>query len=121
MPAASPTGPVLVVAQTDLWLCGYEACMCSTHDANARIIVLRSMFRALFRYPQNSKFFHFLSITSIFNHFHGALNVGKKKLIVQFSWKSRDESFELSWSTIEQYLPNKTKMVLVIRFTFFAK
>ena len=34
--------------------------------------------RALFRYPQNSKFFHSLSITSIFSRLHGALNVGKK-------------------------------------------
>ena len=34
--------------------------------------------RALFRSPPNSKFFHFLSITSIFSRLHGALNVGKK-------------------------------------------
>jgi len=33
---------------------------------------------ALFRLPQNSKFFHSLSITSIFRRMHGALNVGKK-------------------------------------------
>ena len=33
---------------------------------------------ALFRYPQNSKFFHSLSITSIFSRLHEALNVGKK-------------------------------------------
>ena len=33
---------------------------------------------ALFRYPQNSKFFHSLSITSIFGRMHEALNVGKK-------------------------------------------
>jgi hypothetical protein len=35
-----------------------------------------------------------LSITSIFGRMHGALNVGKKKLIAQFGSKSRDESFE---------------------------
>jgi hypothetical protein len=46
---------------------------------------------------------------------HGVLNVGKKYLIIQFSSKSRDESFEPSWSTIGQYLSNKTKMVLFIR------
>ena len=34
--------------------------------------------RALFRLTQNSKFFHSLSITSIFGHMYGALNVGKK-------------------------------------------
>ena len=33
---------------------------------------------ALFRLPQSSKFFHSLSITSIFGRMHGALNVGKK-------------------------------------------
>jgi hypothetical protein len=33
---------------------------------------------ALFSLPQSSKFFHSLSITSIFNHLHGVLNVGKK-------------------------------------------
>jgi hypothetical protein len=50
---------------------------------------------------------------------HEVVNVGKKKLITQFSWKSRDESFEPSWSTMGQYLPNKTKVVLFIRFIFF--
>jgi hypothetical protein len=33
---------------------------------------------ALFSLPQSSKFFHSLSITSIFNCLHGVLNVGKK-------------------------------------------
>ena len=33
---------------------------------------------ALFRLPQNSKFFHSLSITLIFGRIHGALNVDKK-------------------------------------------
>jgi hypothetical protein len=33
---------------------------------------------ALFSLPQSSKFFHSLSITSIFNRLHGVLNVGKK-------------------------------------------
>jgi hypothetical protein len=32
----------------------------------------------LFRWHQNSKFFHSLSVTSIFNCLHGVLNVGKK-------------------------------------------
>jgi hypothetical protein len=32
----------------------------------------------LFRWHQNSKFFHSLSITSICNCLHGVLNVGKK-------------------------------------------
>ena len=41
-----------------------------------------------------------------------------KKLIIQFSWKSRDKSFEPSWSTIRQYLLNKTKVVLFIRFIY---
>ena len=77
--------------------------------------------QALFRSPPNSKFFHSLSITSIFSRLHGVLNVGKKKLITQFSWKSRDESFEPSWSTIGQYLPNKTKVVLFIRLKKLSK
>ena len=34
--------------------------------------------QALFRLPQNSKFFRSLSVTSIFGRMHGALNVGKK-------------------------------------------
>ena len=34
--------------------------------------------RALFRCIPNSKFFHSLSITSIFSRLHGVLNVGKK-------------------------------------------
>jgi hypothetical protein len=33
---------------------------------------------ALFSLPQSSKFFHSLSITSIFNRLHGLLNVDKK-------------------------------------------
>jgi hypothetical protein len=33
---------------------------------------------ALFSLPQSSKFFHSLSITSIFNRLHGVLNVAKK-------------------------------------------
>jgi hypothetical protein len=36
------------------------------------------LFNALFSLPQSSKFFHSLSITSIFNRLHGVLNVGKK-------------------------------------------
>ena len=63
--------------------------------------------------------FFTLSITLIFSRLYGALNIGKKKLITQFSWKSRDESFELSLSTIRQYLPNKTKMLLFIGLKFF--
>jgi hypothetical protein len=47
------------------------------------------------------------------------VNVDKKYLIIQFSWKSRDESFEPSWSTIGQYLSNKTKVVLFIGLKFF--
>ena len=34
--------------------------------------------KALFRLPQNFKFFHSLCITLIFRHMYGALNVGKK-------------------------------------------
>jgi hypothetical protein len=68
---------------------------------------------AWFSLPQSSKFFHSLSITSIFNRLHGVLNVGKKN-----SWKSRDESFEPSWSMIGQYLPNKTKVILFIGLKF---
>jgi hypothetical protein len=69
---------------------------------------------------QKLEFFHSLSITSIFRLMHEVVNVGKKKLITQFSWKSRDESFEPSWSTIGQYLLNKTKVVLFIGFKKFA-
>ena len=37
----------------------------------------------------------------IFEHIHGTLNVDKKnKLITQFSWESRDESFKPSYSMI---------------------
>jgi len=36
------------------------------------------VYWALFRWPQNSKFFHSLSITLIFGHMHRALNIGKK-------------------------------------------
>jgi hypothetical protein len=35
-------------------------------------------YSALFTLPQSSKFFHSLSITSVFNRLHGVLNVGKK-------------------------------------------
>ena len=34
--------------------------------------------RALFRLSQNFKFFHSLSMTSIFGRMYGALNIGKK-------------------------------------------
>jgi hypothetical protein len=30
----------------------------------------------------------------MFEHMHKALNVDEKKLITQFSWKPRDESFK---------------------------
>jgi hypothetical protein len=43
-----------------------------THDA------ARTATKPMFRSPQNSKFFHSLSITSIFSRLHGVLNVGKK-------------------------------------------
>ena len=33
---------------------------------------------ALFRLPQNSKFFYSLFITSIFSRMYGVLNIGKK-------------------------------------------
>jgi hypothetical protein len=36
------------------------------------------LFNVLFSLPQNSKFFHPLSIISIFNRLYGVLNVGKK-------------------------------------------
>jgi hypothetical protein len=41
-------------------------------------VVCDCEFMALFRLPQNSKLFYSFSITSIFRHMHGALNVGKK-------------------------------------------
>jgi hypothetical protein len=40
---------------------------------------IRKQTNASFSLPQSSKFFHSLSITSIFNRLHGVLNVGKKK------------------------------------------
>jgi hypothetical protein len=51
---------------------------------------------------------------------YATLNVGKK-IITQFSWKSRDESFEPSWSTIRQYLPNKMKVILFIGLRIFLQ
>ena len=51
---------------------------------------------ALFRLPQNFKFFHSLYYITIFGRMYGALNIGKKKLITRFGCKSRDESFEPS-------------------------
>jgi hypothetical protein len=41
-------------------------------------INFRCQLWALFRCHPNSKFFHSLSITSIFSRLHGVLNVGKK-------------------------------------------
>jgi hypothetical protein len=40
--------------------------------------MLAAKVTALFSLPQSSKFFHSLSITSIFNRLHEVLNVGKK-------------------------------------------
>jgi hypothetical protein len=45
---------------------------------NSAHLIIAPETRALFSYPQNSKFFHSLSITSIFSRLHGVLNVGKK-------------------------------------------
>ena len=42
------------------------------------VLILEIVTRALFSSLQNSKFFHSLSITSIFSRLHGVLNVGKK-------------------------------------------
>jgi len=44
----------------------------------ARLAMRSITIRALFRYPQNSKFFHSLSITSIFSRLYRALNINKK-------------------------------------------
>jgi hypothetical protein len=41
------------------------------------IVVVDKFSKALFRYPSNFKFLHFLSITSNFEHMHGALNIDK--------------------------------------------
>jgi hypothetical protein len=40
------------------------------------------------------KIFQDSSSHQIFGHIHGALNIDKKKLIIQLGRKSRDESFE---------------------------
>ena len=44
----------------------------------ARFPCIARLAGALFSSLQNSKFFHSLSITLIFNRLYGALNVGKK-------------------------------------------
>jgi hypothetical protein len=49
------------------------------YSSRVRLIgALRIETGALFSLPQSSKFFHSLSITSIFNRLNGVLNVGKK-------------------------------------------
>jgi hypothetical protein len=40
----------------------------------------KAQTKPMFRSPQNSKFFHSLSITSIFSRLYGVLNVGKKNI-----------------------------------------
>jgi hypothetical protein len=52
---------------------------------NSELVMLRCSWKwkpfwPMFRSPQNSKFFHSLSITSIFSRLHGVLNVGKKNI-----------------------------------------
>jgi len=47
---------------------------------------------------------------------YGALNIDKnKKLIAQFTCKSRDESFKPSYSMIEQCVPNKNESVMILQ------
>jgi hypothetical protein len=49
-------------------------------DARRRAFMWTCASGPMFRSPQNSKFFHSLSITSIFSRLHGVLNVGKKNI-----------------------------------------
>jgi len=47
---------------------------------------------------------------------YGALNIDEnKKLIIQFVCKSRDESFEPSYSIIGQCLSNKSESATVLK------
>jgi hypothetical protein len=48
------------------------------NDSARNFLESKKEIRPMFRSPQNSKFFHSLSITSIFSRLHGVLNVGKK-------------------------------------------
>jgi len=50
--------------------------------------------KALFRSHPKSKIFQDFSSHQILWRMHGALNVGKKKLIAQFTRNWRDESFK---------------------------
>ena len=50
---------------------------------------------------------------------HGVLNIDKK-LIVQFTYKSRDESFKPDYSMIGQYLSNKNESVIVSKSKKFS-
>jgi len=49
----------------------------------------------------------------ILRHIHETLNIDKKKLIVQFTCKSRDKSFKPSYSMIRQCLSNKNEIATV--------
>jgi hypothetical protein len=72
-----------VVLRFYLQLMGLHACGCADEStqsfpAPAVYICKSTAIYALFSLPQSSKFFHSLSITSIFNRLYGVLNIGKK-------------------------------------------
>jgi hypothetical protein len=48
--------------------------------AYGQLAMQLSKNRPMFRSPQNSKFFHSLSIILIFSRLHGVLNIGKKNI-----------------------------------------
>ena len=62
----------------------------STHLVHSFSTLFFHSFKALFSFQKILP----PTVKNMFGHMHGVLNVDEKKLIAQFSAKSRDESFK---------------------------
>jgi len=71
---------------------GQPTCVRVVSDAGASASPF-SLSACLVARPNSKKVLQYTS-HRILRYVYGALNVGEKKLIAQFGWKSRDERFE---------------------------
>jgi len=70
-------------------------------------------------YTQNLKILQNFPSHQILRHMHEVLNIDKKITNCTVTFKSRDESFKLSYSIIRQYLSNKNENTTVSKSNNF--
>jgi len=98
---ASLVHRALAVVCSSCLVCALSVLCVSSILSTTRKSALSCPSGALFSSLQKQKTFQDSLSHRILWHMHGALNIDKnKKLITQFACKSRDESFESSYSMI---------------------